>query len=217
MADGMNDVLRFQFDRRGFKKPFTRQAVEDAYIAKAGVIQTYWDPDLCEGKGDINFVSWPVENFYFDPMFEDIQESRALIKAVWYPESWFMEHYPEAAPYVQLQDAGASGNRPAYMSRIRSSRRCFWSTGTGNTTRKPADIPFTWRKSPVMPCFIPLSGSSPRAFTPMASIPFVIYNYRNLRGSPVGRSMVDDFINVERTFNQLAKYIVDNARAVCQS
>ncbi len=41
---------------------------------------------------------------------------------------------------------------------------------------------------------------------------FDLFTYRKIQGTPVGRSMIDDFIDVQRRANRLSHYIDENAR-----
>lgn len=103
MAEDMTDAVHFVMERNRYPA-LHRRCVEDYLGVGTVVTQQMWDPDMDNGRGDIAILRWPLENFLWDPMIENIQESRALIKVAWYPMSWFAAHYPEQAPYVNAED-----------------------------------------------------------------------------------------------------------------
>ena len=81
-----------------------RRKAEDLYGPGTVVTQVAWDPDMNFGKGDIAIIRWPVEAFLWDDKADDIQNARAVMKLSWHPLSWYEEHYPEAAQYVNAED-----------------------------------------------------------------------------------------------------------------
>ena len=82
---------------------------EDFYSTGTYVLQTAWDPSMAYGKGDIALIRWPLEAFLWDPMAENVQDCRAVMKVSWHPLSYYREHWPEAGRYVEADDGTHNG------------------------------------------------------------------------------------------------------------
>lgn len=103
VVDDMNDAVRYIFAHNRYEE-IHRVRVEDFVGVGTAIIQTCWDKTMDNGKGNIALIRWPVESFLWDPMYEDIQDSRACIKVSWHPLSWYAAHYPEQAPYIRNEN-----------------------------------------------------------------------------------------------------------------
>lgn len=79
---------------------YHRERVEDFFITGTSVTQIGWDEQMDNGKGNVCVVRHPIESIVYDPMAENIQDARAIIKLSWHPLSWFAEHYPDTARYI---------------------------------------------------------------------------------------------------------------------
>lgn len=209
-ADAMADVLHYIFDRRNYKA-IHKELMVDAHVAKACLIQTVWDDDLNDGKGDVTFSRWPIENFRWDPAFDDIQEGRACFKLAWYPKEWYLEHYPDKARYIQY-GSRISGIEPDYQD------------GRGETITMLIEYwyrRYNAKENRYSIHVAKLAGGalleysekdSPNGIYDHGMYPFDLFTYRKIQGTPVGRSMIDDFIDVQRRANRLSHYIDENAR-----
>lgn len=107
-AEDMTDVVRFVFNQNGYEGTLHRRRVED-YLIGTSLTQIVWDRDMDNGRGDVAIIRWPIEAFLWDPAADDIQDGRANIKVSWHPLSWFVAHYPDAAPYIGDEDGMHSG------------------------------------------------------------------------------------------------------------
>ena len=96
MVDDINDIVRFVYDRNEYLH-YHRMRVQDYLSVGTHICEVCWDEDMANGEGDIRLLRVPVENFLWDPLEADIQDSRAVMKVSWHPLSWYKEHYPEMA------------------------------------------------------------------------------------------------------------------------
>lgn len=93
-AETMTSLHKMLMERRHHKAKH-RDAITSMLIYGVGYVESYWDDELENGKGDVDFNAWEPFNIYVDPYCEDIQEGRAVIKRVFHPLSWYKEHYPD--------------------------------------------------------------------------------------------------------------------------
>lgn len=208
-AQKMVDVLHYVLDRRGYKA-LHRELMVDAHVAKACLLQTVWDPSLADGKGDINIVRWPIENFRWDPAFDNIQDGRACFKLMWYPESWYWEHYPEEAQYISFgHGQGEYGNEYSDDEENITMMVEYWYRRY-DAEKKRYSVHFA--KLAGRALLESSETDAPEGVYAHGMYPFDIYTYRKLQGTPVGSSMIDDFIEVQRRANRLSHYIDENAR-----
>ena len=79
-AEEMSDVVSYALYQAGFRGTY-QTLMEDAAVTGTGIAQVFWDDDLEDGDGMINVLAWHPEDFYPDPMYEDIQDGRGCFKA----------------------------------------------------------------------------------------------------------------------------------------
>ena len=108
-ADDLQDMVHYViYCANDFEQTHYRLC-EDFYGAGTMVLQTAWDPDMNNGKGEIALIRWPLEAFVWDPMAENVQDCRAVMKLSWHPQSFFLQHYPDEGRYVS-SERGAYDN-----------------------------------------------------------------------------------------------------------
>jgi hypothetical protein len=93
-AEDMTDIVRFILEQNRFEALHKRR-VEDCFVTGTAVTQITWDEDMDGGQGNVALLRWPIEAFLWDPVAENIQDARALMKVSWHPLSWYAAHYPE--------------------------------------------------------------------------------------------------------------------------
>jgi hypothetical protein len=98
-AEEMTDVVSFVLYQAGWPGKYQR-LMEDAVIAGTGVCQVFWDDEAMDGEGMVSVLAWHPEDFYPDPMVEDIQDGRACFKTTNTTINWVAEHYPHASGYI---------------------------------------------------------------------------------------------------------------------
>ena len=108
-ADDLQDLLHYvAYCANDFGSVHQRRC-EDFYGPGTAITQTAWDPDMSYGKGEIALLRWPIEAFLWDPLAENIQDCRAVMKVSWHPLSWYRSHWPEEGKYV-TPDENAHNN-----------------------------------------------------------------------------------------------------------
>lgn len=99
-AEEMSDVVAYVLYQARWSDTY-HQLMEDSVVTGTGVAQTFWDEDMEHGEGMVNVLAWHPEDFYPDPMYENIQDGRACFKATRTTVRWIEEHYPHARGYVR--------------------------------------------------------------------------------------------------------------------
>ena len=94
LADTMTAVFRCVLDRREFKKTYSEWVRTRSQYGMA-IIETMWDDTLDGGDGDVDLQVWQPSDVWLDPLYENIQDGRAIFKVTHHHESWFKEHYPD--------------------------------------------------------------------------------------------------------------------------
>ena len=75
--------------------------MEDSTVTGTGIAQVFWDADMESGDGMVNVMAWQPEDFYPDPMYENIQDGRGCFKVTHTTVAWVEEHYPQAKGHVR--------------------------------------------------------------------------------------------------------------------
>ena len=132
-AEEMDDVVSFVLYRAGWPGKY-QTLMEDAIVTGTGVAQVFWDEDMEDGEGMVNVLAWHPEDFYPDPMYEDMQDGRGCFKATRTSVAWVEQHYPQAKGYVTGDE---------YAKEEADDRH----SGTSNTTRRRSGRTFTWLRS----------------------------------------------------------------------
>ena len=204
-ADVLTDVVRYALYQSAFDEQYA-QLMEDCAVAGTGVLQVFWDEELDDGRGMARCERWEMESFYPDPMFEDIQDGRAVFKTAFYPREWYEQHYPEKAKYIGGDAyweprAGYSPEGEAPILLI----EYWWRTYDKRAKRYSVHMAQIAGGA--------LLYQSRKSVYSHGEYPFVVYRYRRQAGSPFGISLMDDYADQWRATCRYAKYMDDNARA----
>lgn len=188
-----------------------RRRAEDVYGPGTAVVQVAWDPDMSFGKGDIALIRWPVEAFLWDDKADDIQNARAVMKLSWHPMSWYHEHFPDAAQYVNAEEglynnvgmptvqqeemAGDEGRAMLveYWYRRYDAKKNRY---TINVAYCAGGALLTWKEN------VYLHGL----------YPFVVDVHSTIEGSLAGEGLATELTPMMRYINRYARYIDTNLR-----
>lgn len=211
-ADDLQDAVRFVvYDVNRYGR-IHRRRTEDFFVTGTAITQITWDESANFGKGDVAIFSWPMEAFLWDPMAEDIQDARALIKLCWRPMSWFREHYPDEYPYITADE----GSRDHVgMNEIQQSL-------SGGTDEPRALLLEYWYRrydAAAKRYTVSVAYCAGGALLEKAEdiymhgmYPFVVDVQDSVRGTPIGDGTVGELAPMMRYINRYAHYIDTNLR-----
>lgn len=212
MADELQDMVHHvMYVVNNYEQLHYRRS-EDFYVAGTAVTQVTWDPDLCYGKGDIALIRYPVEAFLWDPMAENIQDARAVMKVAWKPLSWFREHYPEEGKYV-VAEKGEHNNVGMTVAQENAEHtgdeeralmiEYWWRTYDAKTNRYHINMAY---------CAGGALLEKHENLYAHGLYPFVLDIHDSIEGSLVGQGLVSELANMMRYINRYASYIDMNLR-----
>ncbi len=213
VAEDLSDMLRYVMEKNRFER-LHRQRVTDFYLTGTSVTQVVWDPDLCGGEGDIALVRRPMESFYWDPAYQDIQDARGIFVATFHPRSWYAEHYPQAAPYIQAdpyahEKPDQSTLLPTDDLEDEVLMLEYWYRRYDAAERR-----FAIHVAHIAGRALLYSSESscPQGVYRHGRYPFVVDVFTPVEGQCVGNGMVHEFAPMQRYINRYAQYIDENTR-----
>ena len=209
-ADDLQDLVHYVvYCANDFEHTHYRRC-EDFYGPGTAVIQVAWDPDMANGKGDIAIIRWPIEAFLWDPMADNIQDCRAVMKLSWHPMSYFRQHWPDTGRYVQADEKKDLGKTEGQMDveQAGDDERAmlieyWWRTYNAKTHRYTISVAY----------------AAGHALLEVAKdvyahgmYPFNIDVHDSKEGSLVGEGLVHELVPMMRYINRYAAYADMNAR-----
>lgn len=210
VSEDMNDALRFVLAANDFET-FYKRRVEDFIGIGTAVTQIAWDPDMDYGRGNIAVIRYPVESFLWDPLAEDIQDARALMKVSWHPVSWYAAHFPKQAPYIRPEDGLHEGvgvllaqEDADTTEEARAMLIEYWYRLYDAKT-KQYSINVAYAAGGAL---LSIHESIYRH----GMYPFVLDVFTPIEGFPVGDGLIQELAPMMRTINRLNRYIDVNLR-----
>jgi hypothetical protein len=210
VSEDMNDALRFVLAQNDFET-FYKRRVEDFIGTGTAVTQIAWDPDMDYGKGNIAVIRYPVESFLWDPLAEDIQDARALMKVSWHPVSWYAAHYPVQAPYIRPEDGLHEGvgvlmaQEDADTSEEARAMLIEYWYRLYDAKTKQYTVNVAYAAGGAL---LSIHESIYRH----GLYPFVVDVFTPIEGFPVGDGLIQELAPMMRTINRLNRYIDINLR-----
>ena len=210
VAEDMNDVVRFVLAQNNFES-FHKRRVEDFLCTGTAVTQIAWDPDMDFGRGNIAIIRYPIESFLWDPLAEDVQDARALIKVSWHPLSWYAAHYPGKAPYVHAEDGLHNGvgvlmaqeESPSAEEPRAMLMEYWYRLYDVKTKRYTVNVAYAAGGALL---------SVNEDIYKHGLYPFVLDVFTPIEGFPVGDGLVQELAPMMRYINRYARYIDTNLR-----
>lgn len=218
-AEEMEDVLSFVLYHAGWPGKY-QQLMEDAVVTGTGVVQVFWDEDMEDGEGMVNVIAWHPEDFYPDPMYENIQDGRGCFKVTHTTVDWVEEHYPHVKGQVQgdqyEREEEAEFDAPdgdekttliefwykrydarkkrtlVHMAQV-AGHALLYSTETGFGV--PGGV-----------------SEYQNGVYAHGQYPFALYKYRDVWRKPFGTGLIHDYAEAQEAIDRYAQYIDDNAR-----
>lgn len=219
-AEEMTDVVGFVLYQAGWPGKYNT-LMEDAAVAGTGVAQVFWDEDMMNGEGMVNVIAWHPEDFYPDPMYENVQDGRACFKATMTTVAWVKEHYPDAAPYVKGDKIRPEDSHGSFVDAIFGDEKVtlleYWYKRYDAKKRKTR-VHMAQMAGEALLYSTELGvGCSKEEYREgiyaHGQYPFVLYKYRNVFREPFGTGMTHDHAGTQHTIDRYQKYIDDNARS----
>ena len=196
IAETLSAMLRVQRERGRYRSEY-RKAIKHLVRRGMAVMQCVWDGEAERGRGDVRLTEWDFLNFYPDPLYEDMQDGRAVFKLCWKHKGWFAERYPEAYPMMQC-DQGIEDERHNGQT---------FAEGAADDTEQLPMLEYWYRKydakrgatvvhmakiagGVLLECSEDLTQDGLYAH---GRYPFVLYRFQAMDGTPWGMGMVDLF------------------------
>lgn len=218
-ANEMSDVVGFVLYQAGWPGKY-QKIMEDAVVTGTGVAQAFWDEDMMDGEGMVNVIAWHPEDFYPDPLYENIQDGRGVFKTTNTTVAWVEEHYPDARGYVQADDirpddeASVIGEVPDGDKKVTLLE--FWYKRYDAKARKNRVHMAQFAGKALLYSTELGVGCSESDYAEgvyaHGQYPFHLFKYRDVFRKPFGTGLVHDYKDTQRAIDRYQKYIDDNAR-----
>ena len=215
-AEEMDDVVSFVLYRAGWLGKY-QTLMEDAIVTGTGVAQVFWDEDMEDGEGMVNVLAWHPEDFYPDPMYEDMQDGRGCFKATRTSVAWVEQHYPQAKGYVTGDEYAKeeADDRQTPEGDTRVTLLEFWYKQYDAATKR-THVHMAQVAGRAL-LFSTETGygaerTYPEGLYAHGEYPFVLYKYRDAWRKPFGTGLIHDYYDTQTAIDRYAKYIDDNAR-----
>ena len=215
-AEEMDDVVSFVLYRAGWPGKY-QTLMEDAIVTGTGVAQVFWDEDMEDGEGMVNVLAWHPEDFYPDPMYEDMQDGRGCFKATRTSVAWVEQHYPQAKGYVTGDEYAKeeADDRQTPEGDTRVTLLEFWYKQYDAATKR-THVHMAQVAGRAL-LFSTETGygaerTYPEGLYAHGEYPFVLYKYRDAWRKPFGTGLIYDYYDTQTAIDRYAKYIDDNAR-----
>lgn len=218
-ADIMTDVVGFVMYQAGW--PGKYQAImEDAAVTGTGIAQVFWDEDAMDGDGLVSVLAWHPEDFYPDPMYENIQDGRGVFKTTLTTVAWVKEHYPDAAEYVKGDDIRPDDDDNHMIEAAMHDEKVtlleFWYKRYDAKKRKyrvhmaqMAGRALLYSTELGIGCS---EDEYKQGVYAHGQYPFILYKYRSVWRKPFGTGLMHDYAEQQHAIDRYQKYMDDNAR-----
>lgn len=218
-AEEMTDVVGYVMYQADWDDKF-QTILEDAVVTGTGIAEVFWDEDAENGEGMVNILAWHPEDMYPDPMYENIQDGRAIFKTTHTTVAWVEEHYPHAKGYVHedeytRQDEQALVEVPSGDQKVtlieywykrydakKRKYRVHMAQLAGGALLFSSELDFGVDKK----------GEYREGLYAHGEYPFTFYRYRRVTKKPFGTGLIHDYKDTQETIDRYYKYIDDNAR-----
>lgn len=218
-AEAMTDIVSCVLYQAKWPKTYKR-IMEDSAVTGTGIAQVIWNDELDNGEGMVDVLCWHPEDFYPDPMYEDIQDGRAIFKTTTTTVAWVQAHYPDAAEYVQAdmirpEDEASqtmdvpSGDRKVTLIEFwykkydaaKRRHRVHMAQMAGHALLYSTELGIGCEKS-----------EYEEGVYAHGMYPFVLFKYRDVWRKPFGTGLYRDYGATQEDIDRYGKYIDDNAR-----
>ena len=218
-AEEMSDIVSYVLYQAGWPGKY-QTLMEDAIITGTGVAEVFWDQTLEDGEGMVSVLAWHPEDFYPDPMCENLQDGRACFKATHTTVAWVEEHYPHAAGCVQPDTTFEEDEPGAYdvpEGDEKTTLLEFWyKRYDAQTGRTRVHMALLAGRALLYSTELGYGGAGEEEYSEgvyaHGLYPFTLYKYRNVWRRPFGTGIMHDYEQTQMAIDRYQKYIDDNAR-----
>jgi len=217
-AQDMTDVLGFVLHQTQWGEKYQR-LIEDAVVTGTGVAQVFWDGDAEDGAGMAAVLAWHPEDFYPDPLYEDIQDGRACFKTTHTTVGYIEERYPHVRGFITgdtyaYMDSPETREAPGGDARVTLIE--FWYKRYDAQARRTV-VHMAQMAGGALLCSTEtgygLSGGEYEGGVyAHGEYPFVLFRYRDVWRRPFGTGLIHDYRETQNAIDRYCKYIDDNAR-----
>ena len=218
-AEEMSDVVSYVLYQAGWPGKY-QTIMEDAVVTGTGVAQVFWDDDAENGEGMVSVLAWHPEDFYPDPMYENLQDGRGCFKVTHTTVAWVEEHYPDARGYVSSDAYTERGSEVEVRAPDCDEKTTlieFWYRRYDAKKRR-----YRVHMAQLAGGALLLSTETGFGLDSRSEyregvyahgmLPFVLFKYRNVWRKPFGTGLVHDYRDMQHAIDRYQKYIDDNAR-----
>lgn len=219
-AEEMSDVVSFVLYHAGWPGKY-QMLMEDTVVTGTGVAEVFWDDDMEDGEGMVNVIAWHPEDFYPDPMYENIQDGRGCFKVTHTTVAWVEEHYPQAKGYV-TEDVYANQDEEAQFDAPDGDAKTtlieFWYKRYDAKKRRTRVHMAQFAGQALLYSTetgfgVPGGEKTYReGVYAHGQYPFTLFRYRDVWRKPFGTGLIHDYRETQNAIDRYAKYIDDNAR-----
>ena len=218
-AEEMTDVVGFVLYQSGWPGKY-QKIMEDAVVAGTGIAQTFWDEDMMDGEGMVNVIPWHPEDFYPDPMYENIQDGRGCFKATLTTVGWINEHYPDVVGYVHPDDIRPDDPNMIGIQAPDGDEKVtlleFWyKRYDAEKRRYRVHMAQLAGKALLYSTELGIGCSEEdyeEGVYAHGQYPFLLFKYRDVWRKPFGTGLIHDYRDTQNMIDRCLKYIDDNAR-----
>lgn len=219
-AEELTDVVSYILYHAGWPGKY-QKIMEDVVVTGTGIAEVFWDDESEDGTGMVNVLHWHPEDFYPDPMYENIQDGRAVFKATQTTVAWVEEHYPHVKGYVRGSTRATEMEVNPTDSPDGDERTTvleFWYKRYDAKKRKN-------RVHMAMLAGGALLFSTETGYGieggrneyregiyAHGMYPFTMFRYRDVFREPFGTGLVHDYKDTQHAIDRHHKYLDDNAR-----
>lgn len=218
-AEEMSDIVSYCLYQANWPKKY-QTLMEDAAVTGTGVVQVFWDEDMERGEGMVNVLAWHPEDFYPDPMYENLQDGRGCFKVTHTTVAWVEEHYPHAKGYVHSDEFSEEGIDAMFETPQNDAKTTFiefWYKHYDAKARRNRVhmAQFAGRAllySTELGFHCDDENTQKQGVFAHGELPFVLFKYRDVWRKPFGTGLVHDYKPTQNAIDRYQKYIDDNAR-----
>jgi len=215
MASDMTEIFRCFLQRRNWKAKYEEWVSVRSRYGLAW-IETVWDDTLDHNKGDADIRVWNPLDIFVDPLYEDIQDGRAIFKVTHHHPSWYKEHYPDAYMKMNNVDRDFEDDNVIISNTEKQSEtiplyECWCRRYNAKSQRY--EVHMYKLSGGVVLENSELNKETKNGMYSHGEYPFVGSYYEKIEGTPWALGPLDYLAPVQRYISDMDDYILQNIKA----